>query len=63
VQNSTDEKWTAARVTYWGASDLVASNGTQRGYYVNEHADGARDWGTFEGKVSTLRGETITRRH
>ena len=57
-QSSTDEKWNAARVTYWGLSDLVAGNGTQRGYYVNERADGSRDWGTFEGKVAAARGET-----
>jgi len=57
-QSSTDEKWNAARVTYWGVSDTVAGNGTQRGYYLNERADGSRDWGTFEAKVATNRGET-----
>jgi len=49
----------AALVTYWGVSDLIAGNGMQRGYYVNEHADGGRDWGVFEGKVSTVGGETV----
>ena len=57
-QSSTDEKWNTARVTYWGVSDTVAGNGTQRGYYLNERADGSRDWGTFEAKVVTNRGET-----
>jgi hypothetical protein len=57
-QSSTDEKWNNARVTYWGLSDLVAGNGTQRGYFVNEHSDGSRNWGTFEGKVTTRGKET-----
>ena len=52
-QSSTDEKWNAARVTYWAVSDLVAGSGTQRGYYLNENPDGSRNWGTFEGKVTT----------
>ena len=58
VQSSTDEKWNTARVTYWGISDLVAGNGTQRGYFVNEQRDGNRDWGTFEGKVTARGNET-----
>lgn len=59
-QNSTDAHWNGARVTYWGVSDLISGNGTQRGYYVNERADGSRDWGTFEGKVVTTQdGTTI----
>ncbi len=59
-QTSTDVNWNGARVTYWGVSDLISGNGTQRGYYVNERADGSRDWGTFEGKVTTSRdGTTI----
>jgi hypothetical protein len=56
--SSTDEKWNAAEVTYWGVSDLVAGNGTQRGYYVNERPDGSRDTGTFEAQVTTSGGET-----
>src|ERR1700687_3663500 len=58
-QSSSDANWNAARVTYWGVSDVVAGNGTQRGYYVNERADGSRDWGTFEGKVTTNQGGTV----
>jgi len=58
-QTSTDPNWNAARVTYWGVSDVVAGNGTQRGYYVNERADGSRDCGTFEGKVTTNQGGTV----
>jgi len=56
--SSPDEIWNNARVTYWGISDLVEGNGSQRGYYVTEHSDGGRDHGTFEGKVTTTQGET-----
>ena len=58
THDSSDEKWNNARVTYWGASDLVAGNGSQRGYYVNEHPDGGREYGTFEGKVITANAAT-----
>jgi hypothetical protein len=57
-QSSTDEKWNTARVTYWGVTDVIAGNGTQRGYYLNERADGRRDWGMFEAKVVTMGSET-----
>ena len=57
-QSSTNEKWNTTRVTYWAVTDLVAGNGSQRGYFVNEHPDGNRDWGTFEGKVTTSGNET-----
>jgi hypothetical protein len=51
--SSPDEKWNNARVTYWGVSDLIAGAGSQQGYYLNEHPDGGREHGTFEGKVTT----------
>jgi hypothetical protein len=47
LQTSTDANWNAARVTYWGTSDMIAGNGMQQGYYVNDRADGERDWETF----------------
>jgi len=53
AQKSSDPRWDNARITYWGTTDLVAGNGAQRGYFVNEHSDGDRDYGTFEGKVRT----------
>jgi hypothetical protein len=53
THSSPDSIWNNARVTYWGFSDLVAGNGSQRGYYVNEHTDGGRENGTFEGRVTT----------
>lgn len=58
-QSSPDENWNRARVTYWALSDIVAGNGSQRGYYLNERVDGSRDFGTFEGKVAAVGGETL----
>ena len=46
-------------MTYCGVADLQAGSGSQRGYYVNERADGHRDWGTFEGKI-TASGQQVT---
>jgi len=54
---SSDEKWNDATVTYWGIADLVSGSGSQRGYYVNERANGDRDWGVFEGKITTSGNE------
>ena len=59
AQHSTDQNWNNAGLTYWGVADIVNGNGTQKGYYVNERADGDRDCGTFEGKViTTAQGQT-----
>jgi hypothetical protein len=52
TQKSADQNWNNATVTYWGVTDLLAGQGTQRGYYVNVHADGEREFGTFEGKAA-----------
>ena len=56
VQKSSDEKWNNSKMTYWGTADLIAGNGPQRGYFVNEHSDGDRDFGTFEGRIATSEG-------
>jgi len=58
-QKSADPKWNNSRLTYWSTTDLMAGSGTQSGYYVNEHADGDRDFGTFEGNV-TINGVEVT---
>ncbi len=50
-QKSPDPEWDRADLTYWGTADLVDGSGPQRGYFVNVHASGDRDWGTFEGKI------------
>ncbi len=68
VQKSPDPSWNNARLTYCGITDVVSGAGKQHGYYVNEHADGDRDSGNFEGRVSSSGGQvtiegtfTITR--
>jgi hypothetical protein len=57
TQKSPDPSWNNARLRYYGLTDLVAGNGSQHGYFANEHADGDRDCGTFEGKVTTTGGQ------
>ena len=57
LQKSADNLWNNAKITYWGIADLVGGNGPQRGYFVNEHADGDRDFGTFEGTIVAAVGQ------
>ncbi len=57
-QRSKDDNWNNAGLVYWGVLDLVEGSGTQRGNYVNERANGERECGTFEGKVTTAQGQT-----
>jgi len=57
VQKSPDEQWNNSKITYWGTSDLIAGSGPQRGYFVNDHPDGDRDFGTFEGRIVTSGAE------
>jgi len=56
LQKSPDPLWNGSRITYWGTSDLLNGSGPQTGYWCNEHADGDRDWGTFEGRI-TISGQ------
>jgi hypothetical protein len=53
TQKSPDPLWNGANITYWGTADLVNGTGFQKGYWCNERAGGDRDWGTFEGKITT----------
>lgn len=39
-----------------GRYRLLDGKGSQRGYFNNVHPDGGRDWGTFEGQVTTAGG-------
>lgn len=57
TQKSSDQNWNNAAVVYWGVTDLLDGQGTQRGYYLNNHADGDREFGTFEGKATAKGGE------
>ena len=59
TQRSPDPLWDNSQITYWGSNDLINGEGRQSGYFNNVHPDGGRDFGTFEGKVSTAAG-TIT---
>ena len=56
TQKSPDPLWDSASITYWGVTDLLGGKGSQRGYFNNVHADGGRDWGTFEGRVAAAGG-------
>lgn len=52
IQKSADPLWNDANITYWAITDLLNSEGSQRGYYNNVHGDKGHEWGTFEGKVT-----------
>jgi hypothetical protein len=52
-QTSSDPLWDGAMVSFWGAADLNAGNGIQTGYFMNSHANGDIDRGTFSGTIST----------
>ena len=58
TQSSADPLWNDSRITYWGINDLLNGEGSQTGYFNNVHPDGGRDFGTFEGKV-TSGGTTV----
>lgn len=59
TQKSPDPNWNNSRLIYHGVTDVVAGNGLQHGYYVNEHVDGDRDCGAFEGKVTMAGDQTM----
>src|SRR5258708_13276946 len=59
MQNSPDPLWNDSKITYWGVNDLLNGEGSQTGYFNNVHPDGGRDFGTFEGRVSSA-GGTMT---
>ena len=59
TQKSDDPLWNNSQISYWGVNDLVDGEGTQNGYFNNVHANGGRDFGTFEGKVTST-GGTMT---
>jgi hypothetical protein len=55
-QTASDPLWNGATVSYWGIADLVSGSGTQKGYFINRHANGDTDHGTFEGTITTAGG-------
>jgi hypothetical protein len=54
MQRSTDPDWDNCHMCYWGAADLHEGNGMQRGYFTTYHSGGDRDFGTFEGRITTI---------
>jgi hypothetical protein len=58
IQKTSDQKWNDSRITYCDMSDLTGGTGPHSGYFTNMHANGDRDFGTFEGKVKTAGGQT-----
>src|SRR5262249_5889125 len=56
TQKSADPNCKSVSLNEVGTSDRADGKGTQRGYVVHVRADGGSDWGTFEGKVSTVNG-------
>jgi hypothetical protein len=60
-QTSTDPLWNGATVTYWGIADLTAGNGSQTGYFTNQHTNGDISRGTFTGTIATQAGAVTMR--
>ena len=56
TQKSPDPLWNDSKISYWGVNDLLAGEGSQTGYFITVHPDGGRDFGTFEGKVTSAGG-------
>lgn len=57
-QTCEDPHWQDVTITYWGTADLHNGSGPQSGHWVNNHADGDQDFGTFEGQITTTGGRT-----
>lgn len=57
TQSSSDPKWNNSSITYWGTTDMQGTQGTQRGYFLNDHGSDGHDRGTFEGTVSVVAGQ------
>jgi len=53
---SSDENWNQAKLTYWGTADLIQGSGPEHGYFVEDHPNGDRTWGTYECNLSTVNG-------
>jgi hypothetical protein len=57
TQSVSDENWRDVNVTFWGTTDLIQGFGPLRGYFVNEHPNGDRDCGAYDGHISIVQGE------
>lgn len=52
-QTCSDPQFNNTRHSSWSTADITNGNGHERGYFTNEHANGDREGGTWEGKIST----------
>jgi hypothetical protein len=59
TQTSSDPRWNNAAITYWGTTEMQGSQGTQRGYFLNDHGAAGGDRGTFEGNISIVSGVVV----
>ena len=59
TQSSSDPRWDNSAITYCGTTDMQGTQGTQRGYFLNDHGSAGQDHGTFEGNVSVVAGEVV----
>ena len=59
TQSASDPRWNNSAITYWGTTDMQGTQGTQRGYFLNDHGAAGQDRGTFEGSVSVAGGQLV----
>ena len=59
TQKSADPKWNNSKINYWATTDARGTQGTQRGYFVNDHGSAGLDRGTFEGSLSVVAGQPV----
>ncbi len=57
TQRCSDTLFDSVKCTSWSTADLIRGDGQERGHFMNEHANGDRDGGTYECKVSTVNGQ------
>lgn len=53
VQTCSDPQFNNTKHSSWSTADLTNGNGTEHGYFTNEHTNGDRSSGSWEGKVTT----------
>jgi hypothetical protein len=58
-QSCSDPLFNNTRHSSTGVADLIKGNGHEHGYFVNEHDNGDREGGSWEGNI-TSNGDQIT---
>jgi len=59
-QTCSDPQFNNTRHSSWSTSDMIHGKGHERGYFLNEHANGDREGGEYEAKVSTSSNGQMT---